>query len=54
VLVSPFIAPGTLSDVPYNHYALLKSVEDIFHLPYLGYAGLAGLASFGADVYTKR
>jgi len=53
VLVSPFIAPGTVSDVPYNHYAMLKSVEEIFHLPFLGYAGRAGLAGFGPDVYTK-
>jgi len=52
VLLSPFIKPGTVSDVPYNHYSLLRSIEDIFGLPYLGYAGMRGLASFGADVYT--
>jgi hypothetical protein len=54
VLLSPSIAPGTVSDVPYNHYALLESVEDLFGLPHLGYAGQAGLAAFGADVYTKE
>ena len=54
VLLSPFIAPGTVSDVPYNHYSLLRSVEDIFGLPHLGYAGVAGLKAFGADVYTLR
>jgi hypothetical protein len=53
VLLSPFIKPGTVSDVPYNHYAMLRSVEDIFGLPYLGYAGQNGLASFGPDVYTQ-
>jgi hypothetical protein len=53
VLLSPFIAPGTVSDKPYNHYALLRSVEDIFGLPHLGYAGLSGLVPFGADVYTR-
>ncbi len=53
VLLSPFIAPGTVSDVPYNHYSLLRSIEDIFGLPYLGYAGRPGLASFGADIYTR-
>lgn len=51
VLVSPFIKPGTVSDVPYNHYALLKSIEDVFGLAYLGYAGRPGLASFGTDVF---
>jgi hypothetical protein len=54
VLISPFLAPGTVSEVPYNHYSMLKSVEEIFNLPFLGYAGRPGLASFGADVYTKR
>lgn len=54
VLLSPYIAPGTISAVPYNHYSFLRSVEDIFHLPYLGYAGAKGLVPFGSDVYTKK
>ncbi len=37
VLLSPFIAPGTVSDAPYNHYSMLRSIEDIFALPHLGY-----------------
>jgi hypothetical protein len=52
-MVSPFIEPGTVSEVPYNHYALLRSVEDIFNLPHLGYAGQPGLQAFGADVFTR-
>jgi hypothetical protein len=31
---------------------MLRSVEDIFGLDYLGYAGQEGLRPFGADVYT--
>ncbi|HKO16556.1 MAG TPA: alkaline phosphatase family protein [Gemmatimonadaceae bacterium] len=54
VLLSPYIAPGTISDVPYNHYSMLRSVEDAFGLPHLGYAGAPGLRGFGADVYTRR
>jgi len=54
VLISPFIAPGTVSDVPYNHYSMLRSIEDLFGLPHLGYAGMRGLRPFGADVYTRR
>ena len=53
VLLSPFIAPGTVSDVPYNHYSLLRSIEQLFELPYLGYAGRPGLTSFGRDIYTR-
>lgn len=54
VLISPYIAPGTLSSVAYNHYSLLRSLEDIFQLPHLGYAGMTGLAPFGSDVFTKK
>ena len=53
VLVSPLIKPGTVSKKPYNHYALLRSVEDFFGLAHLGYAGQDGLAPFGNDVFTK-
>jgi phosphatidylinositol-3-phosphatase len=53
VVLSPFIKPGTVTDVPYNHYSMLRSIEDVFGLPYLGYAGMRGLAGFGADIYTN-
>jgi hypothetical protein len=52
VLVSSLIAPGTVSQVPYNHYSLLRSVEDIYGLPHLGYANAPQLRSFGRDVFT--
>jgi phosphatidylinositol-3-phosphatase len=51
VLLSPFIKPGTRSSVPYNHYSLLRSVEDLFGLDHLGYAGQKGLATFGDDIF---
>ncbi len=54
VLLSPFIKPGTVSDVPYSHYSMLRSIEDLFGLPHLGYAGQEGLAAFGADVYEGK
>ncbi len=53
VLLSPYIRPGTVDATPYNHYSLLRSVEDLFGLDHLGYAGAAGLAPFGGDVYTQ-
>ena len=53
VLLSPCIAPGTVSQTPYNHYTMLRSVEDLFALPHLGYAGLSGEQSFGSDVFTR-
>ena len=30
VLISPFIRPGTVSNVYYNHYSWLRTMEDIF------------------------
>jgi phosphatidylinositol-3-phosphatase len=52
VLLSPFITPGTQSEVEYNHYSLLRSLEDIFGLPHLGYAQGNQLRTFGSDVFT--
>jgi hypothetical protein len=51
VLLSPYIAPGTVSTTPYNHYSSLASWESL-----LGLSRLADAASvpsvFGPDVFT--
>ncbi|MGB9376501.1 MAG: alkaline phosphatase family protein, partial [Mycobacteriales bacterium] len=52
VAVSRYIKPGSLNDTPYNHYALLGSIEDLFALPHLGYAQQVPYR-FGRDVYTN-
>ncbi len=54
VLVSPCIKAGTVNRTPYNHYSLLRSIEDNFSLPHLGYAGQAGLEAFGAKTLNRR
>jgi len=51
VLLSPFIKPGTVSDRPYNHYSMLRSVEDLFGLNHLAGARGAKVRSFGSDVF---
>ncbi len=51
VLLSPFIKPGTVSTVGYNHYFTLHSIEDYFGLPYLGFAGYPGTADFGPEIF---
>ena len=39
LLLSPFVKPGSTSETQYNHYSLLRSLEDIFRLRgHLGYA----------------
>ena len=50
LLLSPRIKAG-VDATPYNHYALLCSIENIFGLAHLGFAGAPGLACFGKDVY---
>jgi hypothetical protein len=50
VIVSPFTKAGSVNDTPYNHYNLLRSVEDFFGLDHLGYAAQDGLVPFGDDV----
>jgi hypothetical protein len=54
VLLSPCIAPATVSQTPYNHYSMLRSVEDLFGLSHIGYAQLPGETSFGSDVFSRK
>jgi len=51
VLLSPFIAPGTVSATPYNHYSSLASWERLLGLPRLADAATVP-ATFGSDVFT--
>ncbi len=51
VMLSPFIKPGTISTVAYNHYSSLASWESLFGLPRLADAATVP-ATFGADVFT--
>jgi hypothetical protein len=63
VLISPYIRPGTVSNVYYNHYSWLRTMEDLFDAKkgsagldgqgHLGYAAQPGLAPFGDDVFTN-
>jgi hypothetical protein len=52
VALSPFITPGTVSTVAYNHFSGLASVESLFGLGRLGEA--QGVTqTFGSDVFTN-
>jgi phosphatidylinositol-3-phosphatase len=51
LVISSRVQAGTTDATPYNHYALLCSIEDVFGLAHLGFAGAPGLACFGDDVY---
>jgi hypothetical protein len=53
VLLSPCIKPGTVNKAKYNHYSMLRSIEDNFGLSHLGYAGQKGLKPFGSTVLNR-
>jgi hypothetical protein len=53
VMLSPCIKPGTVTTDAYNHYSLLRSVEDNFGLPHLGFAGQPGLKPFDSKILDK-
>ena len=37
----------------YNHFSLLRTVEDLFGLGHLGYAGGKEVSSFSASLFTE-
>ena len=53
LIISTGTQPATTNATPYNHYALLCSIENVFGLKHLGFAGASGLTCFGTDVYNK-
>ena len=63
VLISPYIRPGTVSRVYYNHYSWLRTMEDLFGVDtasngldgmgHIGYAAQIGLKPFGTDVFNN-
>jgi hypothetical protein len=52
VVLSKYVRPGTVVTTPHNHYSLLRTIEGLFGLDYLGFAGQSGLNEFGLDVFT--
>jgi hypothetical protein len=52
LLLSPFIKGGNLEQGTYNHFSLLRTVEDLFGLAHLGYAGASGVSSFSPSLFT--
>ncbi len=46
VVLSPLVKAGSVNDIGYNHYSMLRSIEDLFGLQHLGYAQPAGLKTF--------
>lgn len=54
LLLSPYVKGGTTSQELYNHFSLLRTIEDLFGLQHLGYAALPAVKSFQASMFTSR
>lgn len=53
LLLSPFVKAGSTNQEPYNHFSLLRTIEDLFGLKHLGYAGASGVNAFSATVFER-
>lgn len=52
LLISPFVTPDTVNESGYyNHFALLRGIEELFGLPPIGYAANPVLTVFDSSVY---
>ena len=60
LVIGRCVAAGATDTTPYNHYALLRTLEDLYGIStggsdghgHLGYAGTDGVSSFGPDVFS--
>jgi hypothetical protein len=54
LLLSPFVKPGGIVQDPYNHFSLLRTIEDFFGLAHLGYAGASDVNAFAASLFSAK
>jgi len=52
LLLSPYVKGATTNEEPFNHFSLLRTIEDLFGLGHLGYAGLPAVKSFEPAMFT--
>ncbi len=52
LLLSPYVKAGTTTQEEFNHFSLLRTIEDLFSLPHLGYAALPGVKPFEPSMFT--
>jgi hypothetical protein len=54
LLLSPFVKAKSTSQEPYNHFSLLRTIEDLFGLKHIGYAGAAKAQSFEPSLFVAK
>ncbi|MGO9489068.1 MAG: alkaline phosphatase family protein [Solirubrobacteraceae bacterium] len=50
LLLSPLVKGATTAQEPYNHFSLLRTIEDVFGLRHLGYAALPAVKSLSTSL----
>jgi len=52
LLISPRVPAGRTSSEPYNHFSLLRTIEDTFGLSHLGFAGLGAVKPLAPALFS--
>jgi phosphatidylinositol-3-phosphatase len=54
LLLSPFVKGGVITQEQYDHFSLLRTIEDLFGLKHLGYAGAAKTDSLAPSLFLAK
>ncbi len=54
LLLSPYVKGGVISQAQYNHFSLLRTIEDLFELKHIGYAGAAKTQSLEPSLFLAK
>jgi hypothetical protein len=54
LMLSPFAKAHTISQEPYDHFSLLRTIEDLFGLKHLGYAGAPKVEALKPTLFTSK
>ena len=54
LLLSPFVNAAATSQEPYDHFSLLRTIEDLFAVKHLGYSALAAVKPLEASLFSAR
>jgi hypothetical protein len=53
LLLSPFVKAATTNQEKFNHFSLLRTIEDIFNLGHIGYASLSAVTPLQPAMFTS-
>lgn len=54
LLLSPYVKGGVITQEEYDHFSLLRTIEDLFGLKHLGYAGASKVKSLAPSLFLAK